>query len=463
MEREKVLVLADLGGCPPFHFYENVAKKYNIITYIPRPFAISKSHFNIINDYSIAVIQDEEYFNSVEDFIKKEDIYWAMEEHNLDEDEIVERIFRIAKAFNVSAITTNNELFVVPVAIASEKLNLNGAGIEGAKKARDKYLMRESFNSANLRTVKCKPVNTYEDLLRAKEYIGFPFILKPTYLASSIGVTLFENMEKIEQKFNELISFVNTITIPKSVKPSCTFVAEEFLVGNPEEWYGNSLYGDYVSVEGIMKNGQYFPLAITDKSPQTGFTETSHITPSALTIEKQKIIYDAAKKANESLGLKYCSTHTEMKLLSKLEVGLIETAARFGGWNIIPNIDKVKNINSPKILIDAITEKDIEANLRSIQEITTDKFISDFHLYVTDDESLNGEIIFNGIQDITSHVHRLVEISSINEVKHGTVLKTDDFKAFNGICEVELRSIHSKEILKSIKNIRNNLKLIKGD
>lgn len=462
MNREKVLVLADLGGCPPSHFYENVAKNYNIVTYIPRPFAITKDHFSIINKFSIAVINDEEYFKSLENFTKKDDVYWAMEDHNIDENTVVERITEIGRFFNVSAITTNNELFVLPIAKASENLNLNGASVEGAKKARDKYLMRNSFNNANLKKVKCEPVNTYEDLKKAKNTIGFPFILKPTYLASSIGVTLFLNDEDIEERFKNLESFINTITVPKSVNPSCKFVAEEYLKGEPTEWYGSDLYGDYVSVEGIMKNGEYFPLSITDKSPQTGFTETSHITPSVLSNDKQKIIYEAAREANKSLGLKYCATHTEMKLLPNLEVGLIETAARFGGWNIIPNIDRVKSINSPSLLIDAITEKNIE-DLKKAPLIKNNLFISDFHLYATDDQEFKKDIVYKGIIDIKEYIEKDVSISKYSEIETDTYLKYNDFKAFNGVCEIELISINSQNIVNSIKNIRKNFELIKGD
>ncbi|WP_312573839.1 ATP-grasp domain-containing protein [Staphylococcus saprophyticus] len=463
MNREKILVLADLGGCPPYHFYENIAKNYNIITYIPRPFAITQSHFDIINNFSIAVINDEEHFNFLEDFNKKDDIYWAMEEHNLDENTVSERIAEIGSFFNVSAITTNNELFVVPVATASEKLDLNGAGLIGSKKARDKYLMRKAFNNADLKNVKCEPVNDYKDLEKVIKNIGFPFILKPTYLASSIGVTLFEARDNYKEKFNELVSFINSITVPDSVKPSCKFIAEEYLIGNPKEWYGSDLYGDYVSVEGIMKKGEYYPLSITDKTPQSGFTETSHITPSVLDIEKQKIIFDAAKKANESLDLQYCSTHTEMKLLPNLQIGLIETAARFGGWNIIPNIDKVKEINSPSLLIDALTDKDIGEELITISTMETRKFISDFHLYITDDKSLETDISFNGIVDVTKYVDSSVIINNYNEIEKGTFLKLDNFKAFNGVCEIELISNNSNNIVNSIHSIHNNFELVKGD
>ena len=52
MERKTVLVIADLGGCPPHMFYKSAAEKYNLVSFIPRPFAITASHAALIEKYS---------------------------------------------------------------------------------------------------------------------------------------------------------------------------------------------------------------------------------------------------------------------------------------------------------------------------------------------------------------------------------------------------------------------------
>lgn len=68
MERKTVLVIADLGGCPPHMFYKSAAEKYNLVSFIPRPFAITASHAALIEKYSVAVIKDKDYFKSLADF-----------------------------------------------------------------------------------------------------------------------------------------------------------------------------------------------------------------------------------------------------------------------------------------------------------------------------------------------------------------------------------------------------------
>ncbi len=53
-----------------------------------------------------------------------------------------------------------------------------------------------------------------------------------------------------------------------------------------------------------MADGEYFPIAIHDKTPQIGFTETSHITPSILDEEAKKKIVEAAKRQMKGLDWK---------------------------------------------------------------------------------------------------------------------------------------------------------------
>lgn len=142
MERKTVLVIADLGGCPPHMFYKSAAEKYNLVSFIPRPFAITASHAALIEKYSVAVIKDKDYFKSLADFEHPDSIYWAHEDHNKPEEEVVEQIVKVAEMFGADAITTNNELFIAPMAKACERLGLRGAGVQAAENARDKNKMR---------------------------------------------------------------------------------------------------------------------------------------------------------------------------------------------------------------------------------------------------------------------------------------------------------------------------------
>lgn len=117
----------------------------------------------MIEKYSVAVIKDKDYFKSLADFEHPDSIYWAHEDHNKPEEEVVEQIVKVAEMFGADAITTNNELFIAPMAKACERLGLRGAGVQAAENARDKNKMRDAFNKAGVKSIKNKRVTTLED------------------------------------------------------------------------------------------------------------------------------------------------------------------------------------------------------------------------------------------------------------------------------------------------------------
>ena len=149
--------------------------------------------------------------------------------------------------------------------------------------------------------------------------------------------------------------------------------------------------------------GEYIPFVIHDKTPQIGFTETAHITPSILDNEAQQIIIEAAKKANEGLGLENCATHTESKLMKNRETGLIESAARFAGWNMIPNIKKVFGVDMAKLLIDVLVDgKKAELPKELLSGHT--HYIADCHLYPQHFKE-SGHIPADATHITIDHVH----------------------------------------------------------
>lgn len=463
--KKNILVIADLGGCPPDMFYKSVAEKYNIISYIPRPFAITKTHAHFIETYSIAIIKDPQYFKSITDYTHPDSIYWAQEEYNKPEDAVVEDIIKIATMFDVKAITTNNELFILPMAKACEKLGLRGAGVKAAEKARDKNLMRESFNASGIKAIKSRRVTTLDDFKKAIDYVGVPSVLKPTYLASSIGVTFINDKATAEDLFLNDKKFLESIDVPKAVTYKAPFILEEYLEGEYKDWYSEEGYSDYVSVEGMMVNGKYYPLVIHDKTPQIGFTETAHITSTILDDDAQKRIITAVSKANEGLGLEYCSTHTEVKLMKHREVGIIETAARFAGWNMIPNIKKVYNVDAPQILLDILCDG-YSPSLPDKLLNSPQKYVADFHLYPENfkqNGSLPNDLNRIVFKDVILPVNALVgdtQITSFETIKKDSHIDLTLCESFNGLAYLELSGSNSHDLAESIHNLQNFSRII---
>ncbi|MCX7569398.1 ATP-grasp domain-containing protein [Tumebacillus sp. DT12] len=461
MEKKKVLVIADLGGCPPHMFYKSLAEKFYVYSYVPRPFALTVGHSQLMEQYSVAVLKDTDFLQTVEDYEHPTSIYWADGEFTKSERQVADDIKRVARLFEVDAITTNNELFVVPMAIACEELGLRGAGSEAAKRSRDKNLMRESFNASGVAAIKSRRVTTLADFEAGLQEVGLPAILKPSYLASSIGVRKIDGSVDPSQLFLEVQEQLKNIPVPDSVTFEAPFILETFLEGKGDDWYDTDGLGDYVSIEGLMVDGTYYPLAITDKGGLIPpFIETTQIMPTSLDAEARAIIVDTARKACEGLGLQWCATHTEIKLMKNRQAGVIESAARFPGWNVIPQIKTTFGVDAPQLLVellcngqsDLLPNTLLEEPIRSSGNVHL--FLSDFRdqLEVDGDETV---LLFDSIEIPEELLVGDTQITSFSSLGKGTELNVNDFfEVLHSVAAVDLISSNAEDMRRSLLNIR---------
>lgn len=462
--KKKILVIADLGGCPPHMFYKSLAEQFFVYSYIPRPFAMTEGHAKFMEQYSVAVLKDTDLLNTVEDYEHPSTLYWATGELKKSEREVVEDIKRVAKLFEVDAITTNNELFIVPMAIACEELGLRGIGSEAAKRARDKNLMRESFNASGVTAIKNYRVTTLADFEKGIAEVGLPAIIKPSYLASSIGVRLIDGSVDPKQVFLEVQDQLKNVPVPNAVTFEAPFILESFLEGKGDDWYNVDGLADYVSIEGLMVDGTYYPLVINDKTPMIPpFVETSHITPTVLDEEARRIIVDTARKACEGLGLQYCATHTEIKLMKNRQAGVIETAARFGGWNIIPQIKTSFGLDVPQLLAELLCTGQSDRLPEQLLQTPT-QYSANLHLFLSDFrdtvEPGEGTLAFDSLHIPEEELVGDTKITSFSTIATGTEIHAEDFfEALHAIASVDLVASSADDLHRSLANIRTRSQL----
>lgn len=112
--------------------------------------------------------------------------------------------------------------------------------------------------------------------------------------------------------------------------PSGTLVLEEYLPGRD-----TGAFGDYVSVESVVRDGTVLDIAVTGKFPMVPpFRETGRFWPSPLEPAEEHLARDLARRSVEALGIREGLTHTEIKLTPDgprlIEVSLVELG---GGIN----------------------------------------------------------------------------------------------------------------------------------
>lgn len=205
--------------------------------------------------------------------------------------------------------TIASDVAAPTVAYVAEKMHLNGNSYEVAKKANNKYLMREAFSGAGIKCPRYTLVNTDE----RKDFSEweFPLIVKPCDRSGSLGVMRVNTREELQTGIESALSL--------SFKQES--IVEEFIEGRE------------VSVEFISYHGKHYPLTITDKVT-TGaphFVELEHHQPAELSEDLYIRINSLTERALNALGITDGASHTEFKITANKDIYIIELGARMGG------------------------------------------------------------------------------------------------------------------------------------
>lgn len=205
--------------------------------------------------------------------------------------------------------TIASDVAAPTVAYVAEKMHLNGNSYVAAKKANDKFLMREAFSSAGITCPRYTLVT--KDKMRDFSKWRFPLIVKPCDRSGSLGVMKVDNPQELPV----------CVENAQSLSFKHEAIVEEFIEGRE------------ISVEFISYHGKHFPLTITDKIT-TGaphFVELEHHQPAELSEGQYKYIYLLTAKALNALGVTDGASHTEYKITEDGDIFIIELGARMGG------------------------------------------------------------------------------------------------------------------------------------
>jgi biotin carboxylase len=259
---------------------------------------------------------------------------------------LVDALVERAKAVGADAVMCLSEFAVLAVAQAADRLGLPGAG-GGARRSRDKRLMRETWRDAGVPVPAFRRVGSADALRRAFAELRPPLLLKPAWGAGSIGQVVLREETDIAAAWRTVSDALGKAAgvgygEMYETRAAGHLLAEEIVRGSTSGWYGQPGYGDYLSVEGIVAQGSYHPVCITSRIPTIPpFTELSNNAPCVLPEPLQRRIEEVARRAVCSLGLDTCGTHTEIKLAAGGELAVIESAARFGGCMVAREVETV--------------------------------------------------------------------------------------------------------------------------
>lgn len=182
-----------------------------------------------------------------------------------------------------------------------------GSHVLGGALGQDKVVMKQVMESVNLPIVPytwfydSEYLDNKEDILKEIKKIGYPVIVKPATLGSSIGIEVAKSEKDIESKIEDAMEYDTKIVVEKVIE-NLTEVNASVL--------GNYEYQKVSPIEEVM--GEDEILSFADKylgnakskgTASKGMASTSRIVPARIPEKLTKEIQDTAKQVFKVLNL----------------------------------------------------------------------------------------------------------------------------------------------------------------
>ncbi len=182
-----------------------------------------------------------------------------------------------------------------------------GSHVLGGALGQDKVVMKQVMESVNLPIVPytwfydSEYLDNKENILKEIKKIGYPVIVKPATLGSSIGIEVAKNEKDIESKIEDAMEYDTKIVVEKVIE-NLTEVNASVL--------GNYEYQKVSPLEEVM--GEDEILSFADKylgnakskgTASKGMASISRIVPARISEKLTKEIQDTAKQVFKVLNL----------------------------------------------------------------------------------------------------------------------------------------------------------------
>lgn len=270
----------------------------------------------------------------------------------------LQEVWQVANKVQADAIFTFSEFLLKSVSEMALKMGLRGVG-PNIEFGRNKVAMRERWKTAGVPQPEFRAISSIEEIGRVAE-LRFPVLIKLAYGAGSIGQQIVQHIADVGPAVELLLAA--TEAARKAGKHEFSehgrfpqLIAEEIIPSTTASWYDVDGYGDYLSVEGLVRDGVYHPLAMTGRLRTIApFTELGNVAPCVLDDGKKAKIVELMRVAVNALEFQNCATHTEIKLMANGEVSFLETAARMGGVAIAKELDTVFGIDYVDLFLSVI-------------------------------------------------------------------------------------------------------------
>lgn len=182
-----------------------------------------------------------------------------------------------------------------------------GSHVLGGALGQDKVVMKQVMESVNLPIVPytwfydSEYLDNKENILKEIKKIGYPVIVKPATLGSSIGIEVAKNEKDIESKIEDAMEYDTKIVVEKVIENLTEVNAS--VLGNYEYQKASPLEEVMGEDEILSFADKYLGNAKSKGTASKGMASTSRIVPARISEKLTKEIQDTAKQVFKVLNL----------------------------------------------------------------------------------------------------------------------------------------------------------------
>lgn len=182
-----------------------------------------------------------------------------------------------------------------------------GSHVLGAALGQDKVVMKQVMSSANLPIVNYtwffdnEYLENKDEILKNIKSLGYPVVVKPATLGSSVGIEFVKTEKDIEKAIDEAIKYDTKIIVEKAVSNLVEVNAS--VLGN-YEYQKVSPLEEVMGVDEILSySDKYLGNAKTKGTASKGMASTSRIIPARISKELTENIQKTSKEVFKLLNL----------------------------------------------------------------------------------------------------------------------------------------------------------------
>jgi biotin carboxylase len=258
--------------------------------------------------------------------------FWPAERYRVAGSKHIDDIVAAARAWHAEqhfeGVFTFSESGVVSVAAVAEALGLPGIGVDAARTSRNKLLMRQAHERADIPRPRFRLVPDLAAALATAEEFGYPVILKPTLGAASNFVFRIDSPDELRERFGQAREGMDRMSWfqmePDGLDPGPHgLLIESFLDGRE------------CLIEALAWDGEVYLGSIVDRVTVEGdtFDDDVHHAPTTLDADQLAAVHRVVTAAAHAQGIRRSAMHAEVRF-HRGGPHLLEIAVRPGGGGL---------------------------------------------------------------------------------------------------------------------------------